>query len=294
MGKSSKSLFIGALASSLFSGAAFAADYIPTPVIDFEPEYEAEFGGNLYLRGYIGFTNQEVDGLSNVLFANPERVEFLSSEFDAGGLAGLAIGYEFNDYFRADISAEYRMRTRYHGVDRTDSTSDPAAVWDGTNTYTADKSEFLIMANGFLDMGTYYGITPYVGAGVGATYTMISNFVDTGYANIAAGPDAGVTNSLGYADHDAEWAFAWALHAGLGYEVNDRVTLDFGYRYLHLGDASTTDIIAFDGSNNNDNPMGFDGISSHDVTFGFRYAFGPVGGHGAGYGGGSSSGMLSY
>jgi hypothetical protein len=57
----SKSLFIGALASTLFSGVAYAADYIPPPIVDFEPEYEFEIGGNLYLRGYIGFTNQQVD-----------------------------------------------------------------------------------------------------------------------------------------------------------------------------------------------------------------------------------------
>lgn len=282
MGKSSKSLFIGALASTLFSGVAFAADYIPPPVIDFEPEYEAEFEGNLYLRGYVGFTNQQVDSLDNVLFAAPDRIEFLSSEFDAGGLGGIALGYRLNDWFRGDISAEYRMRTRYQGVDRTDAAGG-ATAWDGTNTYTADKSEFLVMANAFVDMGTYHGVTPYVGAGVGATYTMIDNFVDTGVSNIGGV----LANSLAYGQADGELAFAWALHAGIGYEINDRLTLDMGYRYLHLGDASTTDLIAYDGTNTVDNPMGFEGISSHDITFGFRYALG-------GYGHSSSHGMLSY
>jgi opacity protein-like surface antigen len=278
----SKSLFIGALASTLFSGVAYAADYIPPPIVDFEPEYELEIGGNLYLRGYIGFTNQQVDRLDNVLFAAPDRIEFLNSDFQSGGLAGIAFGYRFNEWFRADISGEYRMSVGYDGLDRTDPAGG-GAVWDGTNTYTADKSEYLVMANAFVDLGTYHGITPYVGAGAGVTYTMIDNFVDSGIGGLAAGP---LTNSIAYGADNGEWAFAWALHAGLGYEVNDRVTLDFGYRYLHLGDAASGEVFLFDGTNATINPMHFEGLSSHDFTFGFRYALGGFGGggHGSGYG----------
>lgn len=292
MGKSSKSLFIGALASTLLSGVAFSADYIPAPVIDFEPEYEAEVGGNLYLRGYIGFTNQQVDHLENALFATPERIEFLNSDFQSGGLAGIAFGYRFNEWFRADVSGEYRMSVAYDGLDRTDPVGG-GAVWDGTNTYTADKSEYLVMANAFVDLGTYHGITPYVGAGAGVTYTMIDNFVDAGIGGLDAGP---LTNSMAYGADNGEWAFAWALHAGLGYEVSDQLTLDFGYRYLHLGDAASGEVYLFNGTNPNVNPMGFNGLSSHDFTLGFRWNLGSfeTSAHGTGYGGGSSTGMLSY
>ena len=268
MGKSSKSLFIGALASTLFSGVAFSADYIPPPVVDFEPEYEFELGGNLYLRGYIGFTNQQVDELYNVSFEG-STVEILSSEFESSGLAGAAIGYRFNRWFRADLSAEYRMRAGYDGLDRYDGNNDgdfldAGAGDDGTNQYTADKSEFLVMANAFVDLGTYHGLTPYVGAGAGVSYTMIDNLTDTNVPQ----------TSVAYAADNGEWAFAWALHAGLGYEVNDRLTLDFGYRYLHVGDASSGDIIAYGGANLVDNPLEFNGISSHDFTMGFRWNFG--------------------
>lgn len=276
MGKSSKSLFIGALASTLFSGVAFAADYIPPPIVDFEPEFELELGGNLYLRGYVGFTNQEVDSIENALFAT-SNVEVLNSEFEAGGLAGAAIGYRFNQWFRADVSAEYRMRVAYDGLDRYDENRDGdfADTNDGTNQYTADKSEFLVMANGFLDLGSYHGISPYVGAGLGASYTMIDNLVDS---NVRQG-------SVAYAGGNGEWALAWALHAGIGYEVNDRVTLDLGYRYLHIGDAASGDIIDSGGTNDVFNPLEFDGITSHDVTLGFRYALGGFGaGHSSGYG----------
>jgi opacity protein-like surface antigen len=67
----------------------------------------------------------------------------------------------------------------------------------------------------------------------------------------------------------------------LGFEVNDRVTLDFGYRYLPSAmpppamsiplAVPTTPVVS---------PMHFEGISSHDFTFGFRYALGGFGGGG--------------
>lgn len=278
MGKSSKSLFIGALASTLFSGVALAADYIPPPIVDFEPEFELELGGNLYLRGYVGFTNQEVDELDSVLFDDADNLEVLNAAFESSGIIGGAIGYQFNQWFRADISAEYRMRSGFDGLDRYETTDDgDPATWDATNKYDADKSEFLVMANAFLDMGTYHGLTPYVGAGVGASYTMIDNLTDV---NDIVNP-----GNVAYATDNGEWSFAWALHAGLGYQVNDRVTLDFGYRYLNLGDAESGDLEPFTGSGNPDTPVEFNGLTSHDFTLGFRYALGGFGGgHSSGYG----------
>ena len=57
------------------------------------------------------------------------------------------------------------------------------------------------MANGYYDFGDFYGITPYVGAGIGASYNTISHFRDV---NI-------ITGGGGYADDNSEWNFAWAL-----------------------------------------------------------------------------------
>lgn len=272
----SKSLFIGALASTLFSGVAYAADYIPPPIVDFEPEYELEIGGNLYLRGYVGFSNQEVDNLNISAIGTPDDYELMQSRFQSGALAGVAIGYQFNEWFRTDLSAEYRMRAGYDGLDRFDTVTDgDPTTWDATNDYEADKSEFVVLANAFVDLGTYSHITPYVGAGAGVSYTLIDEFSDVNLAD----------TSVGFASGDGQWNFAWALYAGLGFEVNDRVTIDMGYRFLHVGDASTGDIIPYTGANTPDSGIVFEGITSHDFTFGFRYALGGFGGghHGGGY-----------
>lgn len=271
MGKSSKSLFIGALASTMFSGVAFAADYIPPPVVDFEPEYEADFGGSLYLRGHIGISNQQVDELDNALYDIAESYQILNQEFEGGPIAGIALGYRFNEFFRVDAGVEYRASVGFNGLDRYEDEGDGDSVaadgdsaYDGTNFYTGNKSEWLFMANAFVDLGTYAKITPYIGAGAGATLTTISNFSDVNEA----------TSSVAYAEDNSEWAFAWALYAGLGYQVNDHLTLELGYRYLDLGDAASGDLITFDGTNAVNNPMEFNGLSSHDITLGMRWELG--------------------
>ncbi|MEM1285248.1 MAG: acyloxyacyl hydrolase [Pseudomonadota bacterium] len=284
MGKSSKSLFIGAIASALMASTAYSADLIPPPVVEFEPEYEV--GGNLYLRGFVGFSNQHVDELDSPTYralAGTGRYEVLNQSFESGGIAGLGIGYRVNEYFRADITAEYRMRTGFHGLDRI---GDTPTTWDRTNQYDANKSEYVFLANAFLDAPSYHGISPYVGAGIGASYTMITEFVDSNPAN----------PGVAYASDNGEWAFAWALYAGLGYEVSENLTLDFGYRYLHLGDAESGDLIDYDGTNLSFNPLEFNGLSSHDFTLGLRWNFGEFGHSSSGYGHGghASYGHISY
>lgn len=279
MGKTSKSLFIGALASSLFAGGAVAADFTPPPVIDFEPEYEEVIGGNLYLRGFVGFASREVSSLSNVLFHSAAEVQFLNSQYEGGGLAGVGVGYRFNDFFRLDVTGEYRFRAGYDGFDRVATTT--PGVFTQTNQYTADQSEWVVLANAYVDLGTYANVTPYVGAGVGAVHTTISGFTDT---NV---PALGVA----YADDRSDWDFAWALYAGLGYQVNERFSVDLGYRYMNLGSAATGDITTYTGVNNVNNPMHFNDIESHDIIVGMRWDLGSIGGgmhapaHGVGYGG---------
>ena len=68
----------------------------------------------------------------------------------------------------------------------------------------------------------------------------------------------------------SKWSFAWALYAGVGYQVTKNVTVELAYRYLDLGDGRSGDIRTFDGTNNVDNPMHFRGLTSHDVKLGIR------------------------
>ena len=60
--------FIAAGAATLLSQAAFAADMAIAPP-PYAPPVVEDFGG-WYLRGDIGFSNQRVDRLNNVLDSN--------------------------------------------------------------------------------------------------------------------------------------------------------------------------------------------------------------------------------
>src|SRR5690606_20303649 len=126
--------------------------------------------------------------------------------------------------------------------------------------------EWLLMANAYADLGEFHGVTPYVGAGIGASRNTIHSFRDMGIDPTTNAP------TLAYAGAASTWNLAWALHAGIGIKATDRMTIDLGSSYLILGDARTGDIVTYDGTNNIDNPMHFRNITSHDFKLGVRYA----------------------
>jgi opacity protein-like surface antigen len=170
---------------------------------------------------------------------------------------GLGFGYQFNSWLRADVTGEYRGGTEFHGLDIVSV----GGVINGTDEYRAVKSEWLFMANAYADLGTWWCFTPFVGAGVGFTRTTFSNFLDVNTAN----------NGVAFAPDASKYSLAWALHAGVGYQVNRNVTVELAYRYLDLGDGRSGDIQTFTGINNVNNPMEFRGLTSHDIKLGVRF-----------------------
>ena len=247
---------------TMSSAAGFAADIIEEPPV-LEPEVIIAAGG-WYLRGDLGMSNQQLHGgLSNELFDTVETLDFLDSgHFSSAPTFQVGIGYQLNEWMRFDATAQYRGKSDFSALDRYEILDDgDSSTWDGANEYTAKKSEWLLLANAYMDLGTFSGITPYVGAGIGASRNTISDFRDVNT------PNAGVA----YGPGNSEWQFAWALHTGVAMDVTDRVSFDLGYSYINMGDASSGDVVAFDGTNNVDNPMHFEEITSHDLKFGLRY-----------------------
>jgi len=258
--RSVKSL-LAAGAATLISSVAFAADMpIAAPPPMYAPAPPADFGG-WYLRGDIGFSNQRVDRLNNVLDANnTSSVQNLS--FNNAGIFGLGAGYRFNSWFRADVTGEYRGNSQFFGTDRI---TYPGGV--GTDTYHATKNEWVVLANAYVDLGTWWCITPFVGAGIGTAPVAINGFTDQGIANNGAGALPG----LAFGDNVAKWNFAWAAHAGLAYKVSPAFTVELAYRYLDMGDGLTGDLKTFDGTNAVNNPTTFKHITSQDLKLGVRW-----------------------
>jgi len=243
------------VAASGMTGQVLAADMIPVaPAV-------VPVGG-WYLKGFVGISNQQLGNLDNALFHTGGTVQFLEEgSFDAAPLVGFGFGYAFNHWFRADVTGEYRAASDFSAFDRYDFNND--GIWDGTNDYSGRKSEALFLANAYFDLGTWSGITPYVGAGIGTSRNTITGFTDLNVPNAA----------IAYANSDSKWNLAWALYAGFGWAITDSLTVDLGYRYVDLGDAQSGDLFGFNGTNTIYNPMIFNDLTSHDVVLGVRYNF---------------------
>ncbi len=253
--------FIAAGAATLMSQAAFAADMAIAPPPAYAPAVVEDFGG-WYLRGDIGFSNQRVDRLNNVLDAN-NTSSSQNINFNTAGIFGLGAGYRFNNWFRADVTGEYRGNSQFIGTDRI---TYPGGV--GIDTYHATKKEWVVLGNAYVDLGTWWCMTPFIGAGVGGARVAINGFTDAGIANQGGGALPG----LAFGDNVSKWNFAWAVHAGVAYKVTPNFTVELAYRYLDMGDGLTGDLRTFDGSGvNTINPMTFKNITSHDLKLGVRW-----------------------
>jgi len=252
--------FIAAGAVTLLSQAAFAADMAIAPPPYAAPVVE-DFGG-WYLRGDIGFSNQRVDRLNNARDVTLTS-SLQTNNFNTAGIFGLGVGYKVNNWFRADVTGEYRGNSQFHGTDRITYVGGI-----GIDTYNGTKNEWVVLANAYIDLGTWWYITPFIGAGVGGARVAINGFTDASIANNGGGALPG----LAYADNVSKWNLAWAVHAGLAYKVSPNFTVELAYRYLDMGDGLTGDLRTFDGSGTNTiNPMTFKNITSHDLKLGVRW-----------------------
>jgi opacity protein-like surface antigen len=246
--------------TSLIAGAAAMTIAAPAGAADMPPPmmYKAPVAiqtGGWYLRGDIGMTNQQVDELTSPAYT--PAVTVLQKDVSSGMLAGLGLGYQFNNWFRADFTGEYRGGTTFRGLD----TYGPAS-----NDYYGTKSEWLFLANAYIDLGTWWCFTPFVGAGIGYSRNTIDNWRDIN----------NVTGATAYADSNSQWEMAWALHAGIAYKVTPNFTAEFAYRYVNLGDFASGDMIGFNGVNSTYNPLNLNGVTSHDFKLGLRWNLSPT------------------
>jgi opacity protein-like surface antigen len=266
--RSVKSL-LAAGAATLISSMAFAADMpiaAPPPMYA-PPAPVADFGG-WYLRGDVGFSNQRVDRVLDTNSAAYNNVNVAQTgNFNSAGIFDLGVGYRFNNWFRADLIGQYRGKSTFTGLDVVTGVG-PGAGFVGTDAYHATKSEWLLLANAYVDLGTWWCITPFIGAGVGTARVSVGDFTDSGDSIGAFGQ----SRSLNYAGSASKWNFAWAAHAGLAYKVNPSLTLELAYSYVDMGNGMTGPSYSFDGVTNTTHAaFQFKDITSHDLKLGVRW-----------------------
>ena len=266
MGKYTALSLAGMLSAAAF-GPALAADLLPPPPPVEAPVLApaADMSG-WYLRGDVGVGINQMSSLrstlqpTNALGGGAPAISTAYSDLGDSGLIGIGVGYQFNNWFRADVTAEYRSSAAYRkGVTYTAFCANPFCL----DTYSANVSSAAFMLNGYVDLGTWAGVTPYVGAGVGMVNHRMKSLTDVG---------AGV----GFAADSTKTNFAWALMAGLGYNVTSNLKIDMGYRYINMGSVSSNPIVCELVTSCFFEVQSYK-HAAHDLRLGVRYMLGDAG-----------------
>ena len=279
---------------TLATGEARAADLgsAPLTIPASQGATAVEIGTNWYVRGDIGVTFDDMPkvSLSSIAVPPPASPFAPISSFGdtsstrTGFVGGLGVGYRFNDYLRFDGTWDYNTGP---GENRSGvvvcpygltPVNNPATglaagyLYDTTNTcdgfLNVRQHNNTFLANAYIDPGTFSGITPYVGGGVGLNINTVQgglNFYETANAqpyaadltpfNVippipqtwvnAAGQAIAPQPAVLFAPQiwnrsfsSTAYRVAWALTAGVGIQLTPSATLDINYRYLNGGTQS--------------------------------------------------------
>ena len=115
------------------------------------------------------------------------------------------------------------------------------------------------MANAYVDLGTWWCMTPFIGAGVGGARVSITTSPTRASPTMAAARSRASPSATA----SSKWNLAWAVHAGLAYKVTPNFTVELAYRYLDMGDGLTGDLRTFDGTQQHQQP---DDVQEHHLA----------------------------
>ncbi len=237
-----------------------AADLYEPPIVEAPPPppfiepAPASFGG-WYLRGDLDYHWSSLRGTEYITYGGSGGTDrFDTTKLKGAFSLGGGVGYQINRHLRADLTGDYWFKSDFEG-----STS--GTCGGGSPCVSTDKSAYsalLLLANAYVDLGTYHGITPYVGAGIGGAYVMwddLENAISGGSTVVHKG--------------SKNWRFAYALMAGASYCLTQNLNLDVGYRFTHINGGRMFEYAS-------GVAPGFDkGINVHEARAGLRYQFGP-------------------
>ncbi|KGF66952.1 heat resistant agglutinin 1 protein, partial [Hoeflea sp. BAL378] len=138
-----------------------------------------------------------------------------------------------------------------------------------TSTDTQAFKQYGFLANAYLDLGTFSGFTPYVGAGAGVTRVTWDGLSSVSRC-VGVGCGAATTTT---SPGQESWRFTYALMAGMSYDITKDLKLDLGYKYSKIKDGpqfgydAATAAAGATGAQANDN-----GFEKHEVRVGLRYS----------------------
>jgi opacity protein-like surface antigen len=280
-------------------GTLFSRDSSPTST---QP---VEFGTGWYIRGSVDGAWQTQPSLSPD-FSSVPSAQSLNWAAELGG------GYQFNQWFRVDATYTYYGEQSASGngaqvncpgaIDGlytlNGATQTPIGVFADGNQCTPKESSSLqknlFLTNGYVDLGNWWGVTPYVGGGIGAAYIYAHQTVNfyndsdgspyratltlpAGYPVIFYSPIGTQQGSplnpqphynygpqnWDYSQSSTKWNFAFALMAGFSYNLTSNAILDIGYRYVNFG--------SFSGISSLSGALFSNQVTTQEIRLGLRY-----------------------
>ncbi|MFO1117768.1 MAG: outer membrane beta-barrel protein [Beijerinckiaceae bacterium] len=257
----------------------FADDAAMEPSAIAVDDTPVTFGTGWYLRGDMSISGETQIPIGNVILPTTKT-------FPNNYALGLGFGYKYNAWLRTDVTLDYRAGRQFQG----NTTRGVIPCQDGAvgtpvggpftgsipiygsclDYVQARMNNTQVMFNAYADLGTWYGLTPYVGAGIGFNLNY-QRFQRTWYFN-NGNPYSGTSwvdpwtggtysNYWDSKQSTSTMQFAWAVMGGASYNVTPHLAVDLGLRYSNLGSVYTTTVFGSYKQN----------YSATDARIGFRY-----------------------
>ena len=241
-----KSISLSLTALAMSSTAAFAGSLAnqqtePPVVVAATPIVIAPVAaGGLY--GALSFAAIQPDGEFTQDIIDPE---YESGEIDLDNGFGVlgAVGYDLGNGFRVEAELG-QLKADSDRLVFPDATAPfDVADTDGDITLTTG------MINAWYDVGSFGGVQPFIGGGIG----MAKGEIDVSF-------DLGSNNGIS----DSDTAFAWQVGAGVEIPMSSNMSVIASYRYLASDGLELTD--------NEDTAIDAD-LSTHVLAVGAMFRF---------------------
>ena len=159
-----------------------------------------------YVSGHVGYT---ISNDSDMTDSTAPGIT-ATIESDAGYALGGAVGYSSGNA-RGEVEIAYQK----NDLDQMNILGVPLAL-------TGDTTSLSVLVNLYVDFVTDSPFTPFVSAGLGFAKIDLNDF------NIVG---SGLPN-----ENEDATVFAYQVGAGVGYAVNEKVSIDIKYRFFDTTD----------------------------------------------------------
>lgn len=172
-----------------------------------------------------------VDGTLGAAGVGTISGRVIGSKTDHAFGGSLAIGYDFSKQFNAPIRTEIEYAIFSDVKSRRTINETAPGVGAAEIEMKAKVGIQTLFANVYWDIDTGTKWQPYLTGGLGMAFVSTKGSIGADVAGVGSGSQSisSKTNTN----------FAWNLGLGIGYVINDYVTVDAGYRFVGLGTGKT-------------------------------------------------------